>query len=97
MRKEIVFHFAQEQRFFLQGKIAPVEMVRTTAPTGWIVIDDTLHVSVPVDDCGCCILLPVKETEEFVRTEYKDKFGIDIPDDVHQWPYIKKEAKLDMI
>ena len=97
MRKEIVFHFAQEQRFFLQGKITPAEKVRITAPTGWVVIDDTLHVSVPINACGCGMLLPVKETEEFVRTEYKDKFGIDIPDDVHQWPYKKKEVKLDMI
>lgn len=68
-------------------------MFRITDPTGWAVIDDTVHVSVP----GCGMLLPVKEAEEFVRTEYKDKFGIDIPDDVHQWPYKKKEVKLDII
>ena len=93
MRKEIVFHFAQEQRILLNGEITPAEMFRITVPAGWAVIDDTVHVSVHVDACGCGLLLPVKETEEFMRTEYKDKFGIDVPDDVHQWPYKKEGSK----
>lgn len=86
-------HFLEEQKGFFDGKVVTVKGFNYyNNHVAWVVIDGIVHASLPSNGYNVDgILLPIKETEEYMKLMYKRLFGIDIPEDVHQWPYKKEE------
>ena len=97
MNDRLELHYLEKQKVFYKKKIAPLKMISSAKPIGWTTIDNVVWAVIPMNNNATSgLLLPIKETEEFLKTEYKKLFGIEIPNNIHQWPYsIDEDIKED--
>ena len=98
MEERLEIHFKEKQKILWKNRIQSIKQLSYEEPFGWAVIEDTVYGVVPialvsialvpiVNDQKEGLLLPIKETESFLKSEFKRLFNIDIPEDKHQYPY----------
>lgn len=93
-KQKIEYHLLEEHKVFCDGEIISIDHISSSNPLAWVNIDETVFLSCPTGRYSLNgILFPIKETEAFLKSEYKSKFNIDIPGDIHQWPFEEKEAR----
>ena len=98
MKERLEIHFKEKQKILWKNRIQSIKQLSYEEPFGWAVIEDTVYGVIPIANDRIIpmvngkkegLLLPIKETESFLKSEFKRLFNIDIPEDVHQYPYSK--------
>ena len=91
-KDEMSYHFASPQKGIFDGEIMTVKLFVSKFPASWVAIDGVVHAAMPASGYSINgILFPIKESEAFIKSEYKERYGIDIPENIHQWPYKVKD------